>query len=155
MINGYILCGDIASVRLAPERDVVILWNTMSWNTVLGGCERLFEEMPERNVFSLNGLIGGGIKALHLWRLTQNQIRSSIAKFMKCLPVTKPDSTKSLPTMKLDSNKSSMNFRRRAFNKANITILFNKAKPTSDNFDPTLSRRLIRLKPGKHHTAAS
>ncbi|CAN6678853.1 unnamed protein product [Malus baccata var. baccata] len=34
IINGYILCGDMA-------------------------CERLFEEMPERNVFSWNGLIGG------------------------------------------------------------------------------------------------
>ena len=29
---------------------------------MLGGCERLFEEMPERNVFSLNGLIGGYAK---------------------------------------------------------------------------------------------
>ncbi|KAK4842699.1 hypothetical protein QYF36_026346 [Acer negundo] len=35
MINGYILCGDIASVRLAPERDVVL------WNTMVVGCIEL------------------------------------------------------------------------------------------------------------------
>lgn len=66
MVNGYILCGDIASARclfeFAPERDVVL------WSTIVSGyielgnmmeAKKLFDKIPKKDVMSWNSMLCG------------------------------------------------------------------------------------------------